>query len=206
MTTATVDFDTQTTPKAPGEILPQTAGRKLWFPMFLMALMGFTVAIILAFFRADAVNDGDVQAAAALGHFVPGFMFLGFAAVFAAISFAIARILGAFRVGGGNVQEAAGSEVKSLTMPNTGRAFIGLMAVAMMILVAAVVLHFIVGAAIAFDSESFLRNAEEWGVWLEAARRFGVALYLFAITLGLATIITVLRFQSVRIREVARVE
>ena len=105
MTTKTVDFNTNTTETAPGEMLPHAAGRKLWFPMFLMALMGFGAGIVLAFFRADAVNSGDVQAAAALGHFVPAFMFLGFAAVFAAIAFAVARILGVFRAGGGGMQE-----------------------------------------------------------------------------------------------------
>ena len=196
------EFNTQTTATVPDEILPHAAGRKLWFPMFLMALMGFGVGMVLAFFRADAVNTGDVQTAAALGQFVPAFMFIGFAAVFAAIAFAIARILGAFRAGGSGMQEAAGSEVKTLTMPPTGRAFIGLMAMGMMLIVGAVVLHLIVGTLIATGSDSTLTNAEEWSIWLEAARRFGVSTYLFSILLGLATIILVLRFQTVRIREI----
>jgi hypothetical protein len=201
MTTATTKFNTQTTAKAPDEMLPHKAGRRLWFPMFLMALMGFGVGIVLAFFRADAVNSGDVQDAAALGHFVTGFMFIGFAAVFSAIAFAIARILGAFRVGGSGMQEAVGSEIKTLTMPATGRAFIGLMAMGMMLIVGAVVLHLIVGTLIATGSDSTLANSEEWSIWLEAARRFGVSTYLLSIALGLATIIIVLRFQSGRIRE-----
>ncbi len=198
----TREFNTQTTATVPGEIVPHAAGRKLWFPMFLMALMGFGIGIVLAFFRADAVNSGDVQAAAALGQFVPAFMFIGFAAVFAAIAFAIARILGAFRAGGGGMQEAVGSEVKTLTMPPTGRAFMGLMAMGMMLIVGAVVLHLIVGTLIATGSDSTLANAEEWSIWLEATRRFGVSTYLFSILLGLATIILVLRFQSVRTREI----
>jgi len=36
---------------------------------------------------------------------------------------------------------------------------------------------------------------------LEGLRRFGVALYLFGITFGLGTIITVLRFQARRVRQ-----
>ncbi len=202
MTTTTVDFNTNTTETAPGEMLPHAAGRKLWFPMFLMALMGFGVGIVLAIFRADAVNSGDVQAAAALGQFVPAFMFIGFAAVFAAIAFAVARILGVFRAGGGGMQEAAGAKVHTLTMPPTGRAFIGLMAMGMMLIVGAVVLHLIVGTLIATGNDLTLANAEEWSIWLEAARRFGVSTYLFSILLGLATIILVLRFQTVRIREI----
>ena len=44
---------------------------------------------------------------------------------------------------------------------------------------------------------------EQWAIWLEGVRRFGTALYLFAIALGLGTIIHVLRFQAIRIRELA---
>lgn len=202
MTTATADFNTQTTATPPDEMVPHKAGRRLWFPMFLMALMGFGIGIVLAFFRADAVNSGDVQDAAALGQFVPAFMFIGFAAVFSAIAFAIARILGAFRAGGSGMQHAVGSEVKTLTMPPSGRAFIGLMAMGMMFILVPVVLHLIVGTLIATGSDSALANAEEWSIWLEASRRFGVSTYLLSIALGLATIITVLRFQSVRLGQI----
>jgi hypothetical protein len=78
----------------------------------------------------------------------------------------------------------------------------GLMAMGMMLIVGAVVLHLIVGTLIATGNDSTLANAEEWSIWLEAARRFGVSTYLFSILLGLATIILVLRFQTVRIREI----
>jgi hypothetical protein len=49
-------------------------------------------------------------------------------------------------------------------------------------------------------------STESLGRWtdvLEGFRRFGVALYLFGIAFGLGTIITVLRFQAGRIRELA---
>ncbi len=202
MTTATADFNTQTTATPPDEMLPHKAGRRLWFPMFLMALMGFGIGIVLAFFRADAVNSGDVQDAAALGQFVPAFMFIGFAAVFSAIAFAVARILGAFRAGGSGMQHAVGAEVKTLTMPPTGRAFIGLMVMGMMFILVPVVIHLVLGTLIATGSDSALANAEEWSIWLEASRRFGVSTYLLSIGLGLATIITVLRFQSVRLGQI----
>jgi len=205
-TTATTTFKTKTTTRAPAEILPQKAGRRLWLPMLVMALMGFAVGIVLAFVRADAITNGDAQDVAALGQFVPAFMFLGFASVFAAISFAIARILGEFRTGGGRVQEASGRPVKTLTMPGTAKGFLLLMMMAMMIILVAVVLHIVAGVAIAGGSAWALGNSEQWSIWLEGARRFGVALYLFAIALGLATIIQVLRFQAERIREVAAEE
>jgi hypothetical protein len=88
-------------------------------------------------------------------------------------------------------------------MPPTGRAFIGLMAMGIMLIVGAVIVHLIVGTLIATGSDTTLANAEEWSLWLEVVRRFGVSTYLFSILLGLATIILVLRYQTVRIREIA---
>ena len=197
-------FTYQVSDHALGRILPQRLGRALWLPMLVMALMAFAVGFVLAIVRADAIaSGGAISTIAALNHSVPGFMFLGFAAVFAAISFAIARILGEFRVGGGSVQEAVGGEVHTLTMPRTAKLFVAGMVLAMMTLVAAVVLHFVAAAAIAGGSATALGNAETWATQLEGVRRAGIALYLFAITLGLASIVEVLRFQASRMRELA---
>lgn len=197
-------FDIETTDHALNRNLPQRVGSKLWKPMLVMALMGFAVGIVLAAVRASAIANGDaVSTIVSLQHFVPAAMFIGFASVFAAISFAIARILGEFRTGGGAVQETAGVPVETLKMPPTAKAFIALMAMAMMIILAGVVAHIVVGAQIASGSASALADSEQWAVWLEGIRRFGVALYLFAIALGLGTIIHVLRFQAIRIRELA---
>lgn len=205
MTTATAtEFRYKTFDHAPDRILPQRIGRVLWLPMLLMALMAFAVGIVVAILRADAIATGAADSTiAAQGHLVPAFMFLGFASVFAAISFAIARILGEFRVGGGRVQETAGAPVQALRMPGTAKLFIVGMMMAMMTLLAAVVLHLVAAAAIAGGSASALVNAETWAVQLEGVRRIGVAVYLFAISLGLATIVQVLRFQASRIRQIA---
>lgn len=190
--------------EAPGRILPQRIGSALWLPMLIMALAAFAFGFVLAVVRADAIASGSAVATiAALNHTVPGFMFLGFAAVFAAISFAIARILGEFRVGGGAVQQAAGGEVHTLATPRTAKLFIVGMALAMMTLIVTVVLHFVAAAAIVGGSANALANAEAWAVQLEGVRRAGIALYLFSITLGLASIIEVLRFQTARIGELA---
>ena len=197
-------FDIETTEHALDRNLPQRVGGKLWKPMLAMALMGFAVGIVLTAVRANAIAQGDSPSTiASLGHFVPAAMFLGFASVFAAISFAIARILGEFRTGGGAVQETAGVPVETLRMPPTAKAFIGLMAMAMMTILAGVVAHIVIGAQVASGSASALADSEQWAIWLEGVRRFGVALYLFAIALGLGTIIHVLRFQAIRIRELA---
>jgi len=188
--------------KALGLNLPQRLGTTLWLPMLVMALMAFPVGVVLAGIRANEVaTGGSPDAVAALGHFVTAANFIGFASVFAAISFAIARILGVFRTGGGQIQEATGRKVETLRMPWTAKAFIGLMAMAMMTLVGAVVLHIIAGSAIAGGSAYALAKSGQWSIWLEGARRFGIATYLLAIAFGLSTIITALRFQAVRIRE-----
>ena len=117
MTIATYEFNTQTSTKALDVNVPQRAGRALWAPAFAMSLMGFAAGMILAIVKATAIADGDAVLAASLNNYGIAAMFFGFTMVFTGISFAIARILGEFRVGGGRTQEAAGSEVKTLKMP-----------------------------------------------------------------------------------------
>jgi hypothetical protein len=201
-TTIRPDFDVETSTTAFGFNLPQRAGRLLWAPMFAMAIMAFPAALVISAVRAGALaQGGDAVTIAALGQLGPAVMFIGFAAVFAAVSFAIARILGTLRQGGGIVQQAAGRTVQSLRMPLTAKAFIVLMLMAMMLLIGAVIVHFIVGAAILDGDASVLASAETWSIGLEAVRRVGVVLYLVAITLGLASIAQVLQFQAIRLRE-----
>ena len=129
-------------------------------------------------------------------------MFLGFASVFAAISFAIAKILGELRRGGGEVQEAVGGEVQALRMLVTARVFIAGMMLAMMAILGSVIAHLAIAGSVAGGSFALV-DSEQAFVWLEGVRRLGVAVYLVAITFGLGTIITVLRFQSRWVRELA---
>lgn len=194
-------FEIEASTRSLGRNLPQRIGRVLVLPMLAMAAMAFPAALAVGIVRASKVSDGASPATIAeLTHVGAGLMFLGFAAVFAAIAFAIARILGEFRNGGGEVQEAAGRTVQTLKMPLTGKVFLGAMAMAMMTLLAAVVLHFVFAADIT-SSPTSLEDAEQRFVVLEGVRRAGIATYLLSIVLGLATIIQVLRFQAVRIRQ-----
>ena len=190
--------------RALGPNLPQKLGTLLWAPMLLMAAMAFPTALALAIYRASLVAQGAAPATvAALGQLVPAAMFLGFASVFAAISFAIARILGVLRTGGGAVQAAAGRKVHTLKMPITGQLFILLMAMAMMLLLFAVGAHVVLAAQL-FASPSdptASATARTWAEWLEGVRRFGASTYLLSIALGLATIFRVLGFQAERLRQ-----
>ncbi len=208
MTTAPAraDFKVETSTRSLGYNLPQTIGRLLWFPMFLMALMFFGAGMVLGIVRADEISDGGAaDTIATLQHVQAGVMFLGFASVFAAISFAIARILGQFRAGGGDVQAAARRTVQTLKMPGSAKFFLALMMVALATIVVASVLHFVFAADIE-NTPTSLADAEERFVVLEGIRRMGVAVFLFGILLGLATIIRVLRFQAVRMRRLPEEE
>ena len=198
--TTTNGFRVITSDWAPRRNLPHELGRALWFPMWLMAAMGFGIGFVLAIVRANEIADGgSAETIAQLQHVTAAFMFIGFAAVFAAISFAIARILGELRTGGGSVQEAAARTVQTLPMPLTAKLFILSMAMAMMTILAAVVLHFVFAADINASAAS-LEDAEQRFIVLEGVRRIGISLYLISFLLGLGTIINVLRFQSARIR------
>lgn len=188
-----------------GYNLPQKMGRALWGPMFLMGLMAFVVALILGIVNANdvATAPGDQVTIEQLRHVTAGVMFIGFMSVFSAITFAIARILGEFRKGGGEVQELLGGHVQTLKMPATAKGMILFMMMGMMILVVAVILHFVAAGTVVGASDAALLSSERWFVALEGVRRIGVAMHLFGIVLGLATIVHVLRFQSVRVRELA---
>lgn len=204
MATVTADkpvFNVEITDRALGRNLLQRVGGALTLPMFFAALMFFAVGIALGVVRADKIAAGaEADTIEALRHLGPAFMFLGFAAVFSAISFAIARILGQFRKGGGVIQEAAGRAVSTLRMPLTARIFVMGMMISLATLVAASILHFVFAADVA-NTELSLADSEQRFLVLEGVRRAGVALFLFSIVLGLATIVRVLRFQAGRVRQ-----
>ena len=112
------EFKTQVSRRNLGMNLPQQLWRRLWLPMFLMGLMAFPAAFILA------ATTSDASTIAVLGQLVPAVQFIGFMGILSAITFAIARILGAFREGGGSVQESTGRRVLTLVMPYTARAML----------------------------------------------------------------------------------
>jgi hypothetical protein len=207
MEAATIkQFDVEVTPRSPGYNLPQRAGIKLWLPMLVMALMAFPAAVILGIIRADEISTGgSAETIETLRQVQVGAMMIGFASVFAAVSFAIARILGQFRKGGGDLQEASGRRVVTLKMPVTAKVFLATMMMAMMTLLGAAVLHFVFAADVSSTTASLELSAERFTV-LEGVQRVGIAMYLVAITFGLATIAQVLRFQSSRVRELATEE
>ena len=74
-----------------------------------------------------------------------------------------------------------------------------------MMLLFAVVVHFILGIvvsnAVLDGNQGTIDTVTSWSTWVEGVRRLGATVYLVSISLGLATIVQVLRFQSSRIHE-----
>ncbi len=199
--TLSTDFKIDISDHSLGLNKPQQVGGRLWLPMFVMALMAFAVGFVVSLIQAGELSDNGVSdTTEALKHVKAAFMFIGFASVFSAITFAIARILGAFRSGGGEVQELAGQEVHTMKMPVTAKAMMAGMMMAMMLILIPVVLHFVFAADVS-DTVASIEDSDQRFIVLEGSRRLGVAVYLAAIALGLATIIKVLRFQASRVRE-----
>ena len=205
-TVKTGDVDTEFGPatvsaKVPARMQIHKMANTMWGPMLLMGVMSVFAGLVVSLvWAANVGTDAGLDARA----WTQGLQFLGEGLVLSSTSFLLASILSGFREGGGEVQEALGLPVMTLKMPSTAKAFIVLMAMSMMILIAAVIAHVVVGVQINAENLSLV-DAEQWDLWLEAARRFAVQLYLFTIALGLGTIIYVIRFQSIRIREVAKV-
>ncbi|MFV1989573.1 MAG: hypothetical protein ACC652_02395 [Acidimicrobiales bacterium] len=181
---------------------PQVAGRALWLPMLVMAVMGWGIGFALAIVEAGT-DRTDLATLQDLGNLVPAFMFVGFLGVFSAITFAIARILGEFRKGGGEVQALAGDKVQTIKMPSTAKLMLVFMAMGMMVMIAGIATNFASAANFDATAADLLERAS-WGAAACGLGRLGVALYLVGITFGLGTIIEVLRFQSIRIGEVAK--
>lgn len=205
------EFEVEVTRRNQGLNLPQRMGKLMWAPMFLMGVMAFPAVVVLGIVRAAVIDSGNNTATAAvLGQLIPGVLFLGVTATLSAIVFAIARILGAFREGGGGVQETAGRRVLTLVMPWTAKAMLGLMIMGMMMLLFSVISQFVmasvIGNAVLDRNQGTLGTIESWAIWQEGLRRLGVVVYLVSIALGLATIVQVIRLQSKRIRELASEE
>ena len=196
-------FQTVTTTSSLGYNFPQRVAQKLWLPMFAMAFVGWSAGMVLAVVEATT-DRTDTATLQDLSHLVPAFMFVGFLGVFSSITFAVARILGTFRRGGGEVQQSAGAPVQTLTMPGTAKAMLGFMAMGMMVMLAGVIVNFVAAGSFGVSEASDITDSSAWAAAASGLRRMGVALYLTGIAFGLGTIIEVLRFQAIRIGEVAR--
>ena len=225
----------------PAERLPvkatgmQAMASKMWIPFIAMGFMIVVASFLIGLVNSSTAGDyfavsQGVREAAERGSdlatkkaftestkvWLPAFKFLGLGMLLGGVTFLLATILGALRVGGGRVQEALGTEVKLIKPPMTARLFPMVMMMGMMLLMASLV----IGIVLAFETYNYwnhsiageLNPAAEGSsllrdlgtinavkLWLEPFKFVGMALLFTGIGLALATIVRVLRWQSNRL-------
>ena len=172
----------------PAPLRIHAMARLLWAPMLTMGYMAVLVGLVVSIVWTS--DPADVAASA----WTQGLQFLGEGFLLAGISFLLGTILASLREGGGEVQAALGLTVKTLRMPNTAKAFIGLMALGVMVAINQFVLYLVVAAGV--------DNPAAWFAWLSPLRELGLGLILAGIVMALVTIGNVLGFQFHRIREI----
>ncbi len=202
-----------------GQTFIHTMASWMWLPMILMGLMAVATAVGLGVTQAKVGSDLGEQFTAlrqanfeTLKPLTAGVLFLGEALLLSGISFLLGTILGALRWGGGEVQESVGAPVKSLKMPWSAWAFLGLMMMGVMAaLVAFGTLVFVatqahtawIGAtaADAPGNVAALNRAAAYAAWANPLREAALGVLLTGIAFALYTISNVLGFSFSRIRE-----
>lgn len=169
--------------------------RAMWAPMLAMGVTAVIAGFAVSLAQTTEVVT-DPALATQLSAWVQGLQFLGEGFVLAGISFLLGTILYALRTGGGEVQESVGVAVTTLRMPRTGKLFIALMALGLMVEALQFAVYVYAGT---------LGNATTvaaYFAWLGPTREVGIGLLLSGIVLALATIARALGFQFWRLRQI----
>ena len=198
MTTATVSHvgrDLAIAREDEGFDMPAMA-RRVWRPMLAMGLMAVAAGVAAGGVQASADQPLHVSQVAAWN---PGVLFLGIGFLLAGVTFLLATILGELRDGGATVQSALGEKAPILKRPLTGKAFPAAMMMGLMTLMATLVIGFVQAAKLDTDPA----GAADIGAWVGPLRFAGLALLFTGISLALVTIVSALRFQASRIRQIA---
>ncbi len=210
----------------------QAMASKMWMPLigmgFMIVVAAFIIGLVSSATVADyftaskamreaAVEGSDLATQKAFVESVkvwlPAFKFLGIGMLLGGITFLLATILGALRVGGAGVQQALGGEVRMPKPPMTAKLFPMVMMMGLMILIAALVIG-VVNAILAYDywnhsiATQLNPAAEGSGLladlgvinaiklWLAPFKFAGMATVFTGIGLALASIVVVLRWPS----------
>jgi hypothetical protein len=211
---------------------------KMWIPFIAMGFMIVVAAFVIGIINSSVAGEyfessKVIREAATTGSdlatkrafiesvkaWLPPLKFLGMGMLLGGVTFLLATILGALRVGGDKVQEALGVEVKLVEPPITAKVFPMVMMMGMMVLMIAVVVGIIEGIQ-PYDywnhSIATQLNPAEAGsalladlgtisaikLWLEPLKFVGIAMLLSGIGLALATIVRILRWQANRLWDV----
>jgi hypothetical protein len=169
--------------------------KTLWAPMLVMGGMAVVAGLAVSIAQANTVAS-DAALARTQSAWVQGLQFLGEAMLLGGISFLLGTVLYALRTGGGEVQASVGVPVKSLRMPTTGKLFVALMMLGMMVAI---------GQFVGYVVVATIDRAETVAIgfaWLGPVREFSLGLLLTGIVLALATIARVIGFQLWRLRDI----
>ena len=213
----------------------QAMASKMWIPFIAMGFMivvaALVIGVIVSVTAADYHSFSKLtREAAAAGSalatekafiestkaWLPAFKFLGIGMILGGVTFLLATILGALRVGGARVQQALGESVRMPKPPMTAQMFPMLMMLGMMVLIAALVVGIILAVisfgywnhSIASELNPAVEGSQLLGtlstisstkMWLAPLKFVGMALLLSGIGLALATIVGALRWQSNRL-------
>ncbi len=177
---------------APAPLLIHRLAGAMWLPMLAMAAMALYGGFALSLIASGNIAT-DPQLASSQRAWVQGLQFLGEGLVLSGVSFLLARILGALRSSGGDVQTSVGLRVHTLRMPASAKAFVVLMMLGLMVEIAQLVGYAYV-AGLSDGGEIAVAST-----FLGPLREFGLGLLLSGIVLALATIARALDFQSTRL-------
>jgi len=202
----------------PSQTFIHTIANWMWLPMLMMGVMAIATSVGLGIAQARVASDLTEFTALRQANYetlkplTAGFLFLGAALILSGISFLLATVLGALRKGGGEVQEAVGAHIKTLTMPWSAWAFLGLMMMGLMAeLVAFGTLTYVAvqthdawsgatSAGAPGDVGAFHR-ASTFAAWANPLATAALGALLTGIAFALYTISNVLGFGFSRIRE-----
>ena len=177
---------------APKPLAIHRMAERMWLPMLAMGPMLVAAGFVISLVQSGETNAGTFGD---LGAIVQGTQFLGEGLILAGIAFLLGTILSSLRKGGSEVQEAVGVRVKTLKMPASAKAFVGLMAAGVMIAM------FQFGAYLVATGQE---DPTSWFAWLGPVREVGLGLILSAIVLALYTIGTALGFQFDRLSQIVK--
>lgn len=182
---------------APEPLLIHRMATVMWSPMLAMGVMAVLAGFVLSLVQADTIGT-DAALARSQSAWVQGLQFLGEGFLLSGISLLLGTILGSLRTGGAEVQESIGGSVKTLGMPLTAKAFVGLMALGLMV----EVVQFVAYAVVATFNDP--NRVATYFAWLGPVREAGLGILLSGIVLALATIAKALSFQFWRLSEIVR--
>jgi len=213
----------------------QAMASKMWKPFIAMGFMVVVAALIIGVIvsvtaadyfsfsklaREAATTGSDLATEKAFIEstkaWLPAFKFLGVGMIVGGVTFLLATILGALRVGGGKVQQALGETVRMPKPPITAKLFPIFMMMGIMILMASLIIGIVLAVisagywnhSIATELNpavqgsqllSTLSTITSIQMWLAPLKFVGMATLFVGVGMALATIVSVLRWQSNRL-------